>query len=104
MCLIEAQFEAQIEAQNCGGAVRPLRGLKMKISLPKRIFLTKNEIFNTKRDGFYQNLYNILSKIIIQGLHLIFDFLEFFGDPCPRDITRILYQNEMYQKFQYQKE
>ena len=48
----------------------------MKISLPKRIFLTKNEIFNTKRDGFYQNLYNILSKIIIQGLHLIFDFQE----------------------------
>ena len=61
----------------------------MKISLPKRIFLTKNEIFNTKRDGFYQNLYNILSKIIIQGLHLIFDFQK------PK-IAKFQYQNETF--------
>ena len=58
----------------------------MKIIIPKGSNLIK----------IYISICKILLKMIIQGLLLIFGFLEFWGDPCPRDKTRIQYQNENF--------
>ena len=65
-------------------------------------FWTKMKFSVPKWKHQYQKGW-ILSKFISnfsqkghKGLHLIFDFQEFSGDLCPKDITRYLYQIEIF--------